>query len=105
MGDGTADLVRWGLRGKKGKSMQDNPLISGFGRLRHELTGVRDIHNFDALTMLYPFLQIIQTKGTAAPVTILALRAIRKFLAYGFISPESPRFAVAMQSLSAAITH
>lgn len=55
--------------------------------------------------MLYPFLQIVQAKGTAAPVTILALRAIRKFLAYGFISPESPRFAVAMQSLSAAITH
>ncbi|KAF3767493.1 Sec7-domain-containing protein [Cryphonectria parasitica EP155] len=104
-GDGTADLVRWGLRGKKGKSMQDNPLISGFGRLRHELTGVKDIHKFDALTMLYPFLQIVQAKGTAAPVTILALRAIRKFLAYGFISPESPRFAVAMQSLSAAITH
>lgn len=123
-GDGTADLVRWGLRGKKGKSMQDNPLLSGFGRLRHELTGVKgvprsrgrcagdqetdpvaDIHKFDALTMLYPFLQIIQAKGTAAPVTVLALRAIRKFLAYGFISPESPRFAVAMQSLSAAITH
>lgn len=40
-GDGTADLVRWGLRGKKGKSMQDNPLISGFGRLRHELTGIK----------------------------------------------------------------
>lgn len=47
----------------------------------------------------------MQAKGTAAPVTVLALRAIRKFLAYGFISPESPRFAVAMQSLSAAITH
>ncbi|KAJ4389732.1 GDP/GTP exchange factor for ARF [Gnomoniopsis smithogilvyi] len=104
-GEGTADLVRWGLRGKKGKSMQDNPLISGFGRLRHELTGIKDIHKFDALTMLYPFLQIVQAKGTAAPVTILALRAIRKFLAYGFVSPESPRFAVAMQSLSAAVTH
>lgn len=55
--------------------------------------------------LLYPFLQIIQTKGTAAPVTVLALRAIRKFLAYGFIGPEAPRFALAMQSLSAAITH
>ena len=32
---------RWGLRGKKGKSMQDNPLMSGFGRLRHELTGCK----------------------------------------------------------------
>ena len=40
-GDTAGDLNRWGLRGKKGKSMQDNPLISGFGRLRHELTGVK----------------------------------------------------------------
>lgn len=32
---------RWGLRGKKGKSMQDNPLIAGFGRLRRELTGCK----------------------------------------------------------------
>jgi brefeldin A-resistance guanine nucleotide exchange factor 1 len=42
--DGAAgDLAanRWGLRGKKGKSMQDNPLISGFGRLRQELAGVK----------------------------------------------------------------
>lgn len=64
-----------------------------------------DIHKFDSLMLLYPFLQIIQAKGTAAPITLLALRGIRKFLAYGFIAPESPRFALAMQSLSAAITH
>ncbi|KAL8302699.1 hypothetical protein RB601_005894 [Gaeumannomyces tritici] len=96
---------RWGLRGKKGKSMADNPLISGFARLRNQLAGVKDIHNFDSLTLLYPFLQIIQTKGTAAPITILALRAMRKFLAYGFICPSSPRFALAMHSLSTAITH
>ncbi|CAK7218425.1 GDP/GTP exchange factor for ARF [Sporothrix curviconia] len=96
---------RWGLRGKKGKSMADNPLISGFGRLRQELAGVEDINSFDSLTLLYPFLQIIQAKGTAAPITILTLRAVRKFLAYGFISPESPRFPLAMQALSQAITH
>ncbi|KAK4177000.1 hypothetical protein QBC36DRAFT_372703 [Triangularia setosa] len=103
----TNDLAtnRWGLRGKKGKSLADNPLISGFGRLRQELAGVKDIHRFDSLVLLYPFLQIIQTKGTAAPVTVLALRAIQKFLAYGFVAPVSPRFALAMQSLSAAITH
>ena len=34
---------RWGLRGKKGKSMQDNPLMAGFGRLRRELVGCRGI--------------------------------------------------------------
>ena len=36
---------RWGLRGKKGKSMADNPLISGFGRLRQELAGVEGSWN------------------------------------------------------------
>ena len=30
---------RWGLRGKKGKSMQDNPLLSAFVRLRNDLRG------------------------------------------------------------------
>ncbi|KAH6703350.1 ARF guanine-nucleotide exchange factor 2 [Verticillium dahliae] len=95
---------RWGLRGKKGKSMQDNPLMAGFGRLRHELATVRDINTFDAVSLLSPFLQIVQTKGTAAPITILTLGALRKFLAYGFIGPTSPRFPLAMQSLSAAVT-
>ncbi|OLN97319.1 hypothetical protein CCHL11_01118 [Colletotrichum chlorophyti] len=106
-GDGSPDITsanRWGLRGKKGRSIQDNPLMAGFGKLRHELASVREIHSFDALSLLSPFLQIIQTKGTAAPITILTLGALRKFLAYGFISPASPRFALAMQSLSAAVT-
>jgi brefeldin A-resistance guanine nucleotide exchange factor 1 len=35
---------RWGLRGKKGKSMQDNPLMAGFGRLRRELVGCKGTH-------------------------------------------------------------
>ena len=30
---------RWGLRGRKAKSMQDNPLMSAFARLRGELRG------------------------------------------------------------------
>jgi len=47
--DSEGDLAanRWGLRGKKGKSMQDNPLISGFGRLRQELAGVKGISTCD----------------------------------------------------------
>lgn len=43
--DGAADDTglgsRWGLRGQRGKSMQDNPMISGFGLLRHDLSGVK----------------------------------------------------------------
>ena len=32
---------RWGLRGKRGKSMQDNPLMSAFARLRSDLRGCK----------------------------------------------------------------
>jgi brefeldin A-resistance guanine nucleotide exchange factor 1 len=32
---------RWGLRGKKGKSLQDNPLMAAFARLRSDLKGCK----------------------------------------------------------------
>jgi brefeldin A-resistance guanine nucleotide exchange factor 1 len=36
--DGDVGLAgRWGLRGKKGKSMQDNPLMAAFAKLRGDL--------------------------------------------------------------------
>ena len=38
---------RWGLRGKKGKSMQDNPLMAAFARLRSDLKGCKGIHETD----------------------------------------------------------
>ncbi|EAU37045.1 conserved hypothetical protein [Aspergillus terreus NIH2624] len=96
---------RWGLRGKKGKSMQDNPLISAFTRLRSDLKGCKDIRTFDAPALLHPFLQVIRSSSTSAGITSLALVALTKFFAYNIISRESPRLSMAMQLLSAAITH
>ena len=40
-GDEGQLATRWGLRGKKGKSIQDNPLLSAFARLRSQLKGCR----------------------------------------------------------------
>ncbi|RKF65669.1 Uncharacterized protein GcC1_117003 [Golovinomyces cichoracearum] len=97
--------IRFGLQGKKGKSTQENPLIAGFGRLRRELAGCKDIHKFDTPSLLNPFLQVIQASSTSASITSSALIAVNKFFSYNFISPESPRLAYAMQSLSTAITH
>ena len=96
---------RWGLRGKKGKSVQDNPLISAFARLRNDLRGREDIKTFDTPSLLHPFLQVIRSSSTSAPITSLALAAITKFLSYNIITMQSPRFAIAMQLLSAAITN
>lgn len=96
---------RWGLRGKKGKSLQDNPLISAFARLRADLKECRDIRTFDTPSLLHPFLQVIRSSSTSAPITSLALVAITKFFAYNIINGDSPRLSMALQRLSAAITH
>ncbi|KAK8163430.1 hypothetical protein BC567DRAFT_265954 [Phyllosticta citribraziliensis] len=86
---------RWGLRGKKGRSMQDNPLMSAFTH----------IHTFDTPALVHPFLQVIRSSSTSAPITSLALIAITKFLSYNIIGRDSPRLNSAMQLLSSAITH
>lgn len=39
--DAIAANNRWGLRGQKGRSMQDNPMIAGFGKLRYEIAAVK----------------------------------------------------------------
>jgi hypothetical protein len=41
--DRNLPTTRWGLRGEKGRSMQDNPLMAGFGKLRHEISAVKSI--------------------------------------------------------------
>ena len=64
-----------------------------------------DIRTFDTTSMLHPFLQVIRSSSTSAPITSLALIAITKFLAYNIIGPDSPRLPEAMQKLSSAITH
>ncbi|KAF7720322.1 Sec7 domain-containing protein [Penicillium ucsense] len=96
---------RWGLRGKKGKSLQDNPLMSAFTRLRIDLKGCKDIRTFDTPALLHPFLQVVRSSSTSAAITSLALVAITKFFSYNIINRDSPRLPLAMQLLSAAITH
>ncbi|KAL4872680.1 hypothetical protein BDV12DRAFT_161990 [Aspergillus spectabilis] len=96
---------RWGLRGKKGKSIQDNPLISAFTRLRSDLKDCKDIKTFDAPALLHPFLQVVRSSSTSAAITSLSLLALTKFFSYKIIDRNSPRISMAMQLLSAAITH
>jgi brefeldin A-resistance guanine nucleotide exchange factor 1 len=64
-----------------------------------------DIRTFDIPSLLHPFLQVIRSSSTSAPITSLALVAITKFFAYNLISSKSPRLPLGMQLLSAAITH
>ena len=72
---------------------------------RSHANAVSDIRTFDTPSMLHPFLQVIRSSSTSAPITSLALIAITKFLSYGVIGHDSPRLPEAMQQLSSAITH
>jgi golgi-specific brefeldin A-resistance guanine nucleotide exchange factor 1 len=96
---------RWGLRGKKGQSMQDNPLMSAFAKLRADLKHCKDIQQFDAPALLQPFLQVIRSSSTTAPITSLALIAITKMLSYNIINPSNPNFGHAVQLLASTVTH
>ena len=51
VGEDDSLASRWGLRGKKGKSMQDNPLLSAFARLRNDLRGCTGIHDFGSVAL------------------------------------------------------
>ncbi|RMZ34859.1 hypothetical protein D0859_01016 [Hortaea werneckii] len=102
--DGTL-TSRWGLRGKKGQSMQDNPLMSAFAKLRSDLKHCKNIQDFDTPSLLQPFLQVIRSSSTTAPITSLALIAITKMLAYKVVNPRSPNFSYGMQLLASTVTH
>ncbi|KAK3712801.1 GDP/GTP exchange factor for ARF [Vermiconidia calcicola] len=96
---------RWGLRGKKGQSMQDNPLMSAFAKLRADLKHCKDIQVFDTPALLQPFLQVIRSSSTTAPITSLALIAITKMLSYNIMNPSNPNFSQGMQLLASTVTH
>lgn len=96
---------RWGLRGKKGQSIQDNPLMSAFAKLRVDLKQCKDIQKFDTAALLQPFLQVIRSSSTTAPITSLALIAITKMLSYNIINHSNPNFSHGMQLLASTVTH
>jgi brefeldin A-resistance guanine nucleotide exchange factor 1 len=85
--------------------MQDNPLMSAFAKLRADLKQCKDIQEFDAPALLQPFLQVIRSSSTTAPITSLALIAITKMLSYNIVNPSNPNFSYAMQLLASTVTH
>lgn len=47
--DGAASN-RWSFQGQRTKGLQDSPMIAGFGKLRHEITGVQSVYWFHLVT-------------------------------------------------------
>lgn len=64
-----------------------------------------DVDHLSVPDLLHPFLQVIRSSSTSAPITSLSLMAITKFYAYGFINQRSPELALGTQMLSYALTN
>ena len=61
--------------------------------------------NFDAPSLIHPFLQVIRSSSTSAAITSLAVISVTKFLSYNLITQRSPRINLAIHWLAAAITN
>ncbi|KAF9927841.1 GDP/GTP exchange factor for ARF [Linnemannia zychae] len=102
--------MNMGLRGRENQKdgtyrNQESPLMIGFNELRSHLATTTSAKNMDAVALLDPFLQVIQSGDTNGPITGAALSSVEKFLMYKIINKDSPNISHAMQRLAVAATH
>ncbi|KAG0371001.1 GDP/GTP exchange factor for ARF [Gamsiella multidivaricata] len=102
--------MNMGLRGRENQKEgtyrnQESPLMVGFNDLRSRLATTIAVQDMDAVALLDPFLEVIQSGDTNGPITGAALSSVEKFLLYKIIDQDSPNVAHAMQRLAVAATH
>ncbi|KAK3846180.1 MAG: hypothetical protein J3R72DRAFT_380241 [Linnemannia gamsii] len=102
--------MNMGLRGRENQKdgtyrNQESPLMVGFNELRSRLATTTSAKDMDAVALLEPFLQVIQSGDTNGPITGAALSSVEKFLMYKIINKDSPNVSHAMQRLAVAATH
>jgi len=74
--------------------------LRSFQRLFEDLTYIHELHEFDTLAYLGPFLDVIQSDATDGQITAVALASLDKFVSFGLIKPESPRCMEAINTLA-----
>ncbi|KAI8601707.1 hypothetical protein EDD21DRAFT_373786 [Dissophora ornata] len=102
--------MNMGLRGRENQKdgtyrNQESPLMVGFNELRSRLASTAAAQDMDAVALLDPFLEVIQSGDTNGPITGAALSSVEKFLMYKIINKDSTNVAHAMQKLAVAATH
>ncbi|PWZ03169.1 hypothetical protein BCV70DRAFT_197407 [Testicularia cyperi] len=88
-----------------GKPEDPVSLLSGFVALRAQLRTCRDFSSFPLPELLSPFLRVILSPRTSAPITSAALQAVHKFLVYGLIRPSAPGAQLAVAEIAHATSH
>jgi brefeldin A-resistance guanine nucleotide exchange factor 1 len=82
----------------------ESPLVRGLKVLHESLASYTDLKDFDTMLWLRPFLDVIESAETSGPITGVALSSLSKFLLYGFIHPNSPRVAEAVNTIAHVVT-
>lgn len=74
--------------------------LRSFQRLFEELTYIHELHEFDTVAYLGPFLEVIQSDATDGQITAVALGAVGKFVSFGLIHPDTPRCMEAVNTVA-----
>ena len=97
--------VRWGGRYMSGDDQLEHSLIQSFKALRKEIfTWQHRWHTINPSLYLQPFLDVIQSDETSAPITGVALSSVYKVLTLDVIDQNTANVNEAMHLLVDAVT-
>ncbi|OIT26917.1 PREDICTED: ARF guanine-nucleotide exchange factor GNOM-like [Nicotiana attenuata] len=97
--------VRWGFRYAAEDDQLEYSLIQSFTELRKKIFSWRhEWNSVDPLLYLQPFLDVIQSDETGAPITGVALSSVYKFLTLGIIESANMNVDKALHQIVDAVT-
>lgn len=97
--------VRWGFRYAAEDDQLEYSLIQSFTELRKKIFLWRhEWNSVDPLLYLQPFLDVIQSDETGAPITGVALSSVYKFLTLGIIESANMNVDKALHQIVDAVT-
>ncbi|KAI7754923.1 hypothetical protein M8C21_027033 [Ambrosia artemisiifolia] len=97
--------VRWGFHYTTDEDQIDHPLIKSFKEIRKQVFSCQHCwHTINPVVYLQPFLDVIQSDETSAPITGVALSSIYKFLTFEVIDLDTIDVADALHLIVDAVT-
>ncbi|KAK1423338.1 hypothetical protein QVD17_18637 [Tagetes erecta] len=97
--------VRWGFHYTTDEDQLDHPLIKSFKEIRKKVfLWQHQWHTINPVVYLQPFLDVIQSDETSAPITGVALSSIYKFLTLEVLDLDTINVADSLRLIVDAVT-
>ncbi|KAI3808657.1 hypothetical protein L1987_24614 [Smallanthus sonchifolius] len=97
--------VRWGAQYMEDEDQLDHSLIKSFKEIRSKVfLWQNQWHTIDPIVYLQPFLDVIQSDETGAPITGVALSSIYKFVTLEILDLNTVNVADALHLIVDAVT-